>query len=258
MTDGAHPELELQDLLDGRLDREARARVESHLASCENCREEFDALRHAREAVRSLPRLDAPPELVREAADSMRPASPRREGPAPLSRRRVLAYGLAAAAAAIIGVYVRRRDDLPAAAIRSAATLPDGARGSDLMTSDPIALERFFASRLPFHVRVYDLGMMQYRLIGGRVADVASHASAIYSYGGPGDTRLTCEMYRGDLAELPEPDERRDHNGLVFLVYKRGVTTAVFWQEGEIICAAISDMATADVVAIAFAKAIRA
>jgi anti-sigma factor RsiW len=258
MTDRAHPELELQDLLDGRLDREARARIESHLSSCAPCREEFDALRYAREAVRSLPRLEAPAALVGDVADSVRPVRRRREGPAPPSRRRVLVFGLAAAAAAIIGVYVRRRDDLPAAAIRAAATPPDAAHGSDLKTSDPIALERFFASRLPFHVRVYDLGMMQYRLVGGRVADVASHASAMYSYAGPGGTRLTCEMYRGDVSELPEPDERRDHNGLVFFVYKRDATTAVFWQEGDVTCAAISDMATADVVAIAVAKAIKA
>jgi hypothetical protein len=56
---------------------------------------------------------------------------------------------------------------------------------------------------------------------------------------------------------LPAPDERRNHDGIVFLVYKRGATTAVFWQEGEIVCAAVSTLPTDDVVAIAFAKAIR-
>lgn len=257
VIDRTHPDLELQDLLDGRLDEEAQTSVEAHLASCERCREEFAALQHARAATRSLPSPAMPPPLVREIADAIHRASRNRGETAPRSRRQVLAFGLAAAASALLGVYVvRRRDDLPAAAIRVAAVPSDQADTAGLLTTDPTALERFFATRLSFHVRVYDLGMMQYRLVGGRVGDVASHPSAIYSYIGPRDTRLTCEMYVGNVAELPEPDERREHSGIAFRVYKRGDTTAVFWQERQVVCAAISDIPTDDVVALAFAKAL--
>lgn len=256
MTDRTHPDLELQDLLDGRLDEEAQTRVESHLASCGTCREEFDALRRARDAVRALPPPAVPPAVMAELTDSIQRAGRRRGDTPPLSRRRVLAFGVAAAASAVIGVCVRRRSDLPSAAVRAAAIAQDQRNPSVLLTADPRELERFFATRLPFNVHVYDLGMMQYRLVGGRVGAVASHPSAIYSYVGPLNTRLTCEMYRGDMAELPEPDERREHNGIAFLVYKRGATTAVFWQERQVICAAISDISTDEVVALAFAKAI--
>jgi anti-sigma factor RsiW len=38
---------ELEELLEGRLDASARARVEAHLAACADCREELDAVRES-------------------------------------------------------------------------------------------------------------------------------------------------------------------------------------------------------------------
>ena len=257
MTERTHPELELQDLLDERLDTDAQARVEAHLATCDECRAALDDLRRAREAVRALPRAEAPPALLRDVADQLRQSGRKREGQRAVSRRGVLGYGLAAAAAALVELYLGRREDVPAAAIHNAATSPEAEQASSLLTSDPAALERFFASHVTFQVHVYDLGMMRYRLLGGRIGTVGSHAAAIYTYAGPTDVRLTCEMYPGAVVELPKPDERRELNGIVFLVYRRGRTTAVFWQEGEIVCAVVSDISTEDVVALAFAKAIR-
>ena len=257
MMDRTHPDLELQDLVDQRLDADDQARVEAHLATCDACRATLDALRRARAAARALPRVEAPPVLLHAITEELRQSARQRDGRQPVSRRRVVGYGLAAAAAALAGLYLGRREDLPAAAIDNASTSPEAGKASSLLTPDPAALERFFASRVTFHVRVYDLGMMRYRLLGGRIGTVRWHPAAIYTYAGPTDARLTCEMYPGTVVELPQPDERREHNGITFLVYRRGRTTAVFWQEGEVVCAAVSDISTEDVVALAFAKAIR-
>jgi anti-sigma factor RsiW len=256
MTDRLHPDLELQDLLDGQLDTGAEARVRAHLAACEECRAALEGLRRARDAVRALPRVEAPPTLLRDVTHQLRRSAGKREGRSH-GRRRVLGYGLAAAAAILVVLYLDRREDMPSAAIRSALTSPDAAHASDFLTSDSGALERFFASHLPFHVRVYDFGMMQYRLVGGRIGAVGVHPAAIYTYAGPAEARLTCEMYQATVAELPQSAERREHNGITFFVYRRGRTTAVFWQEGEILCAAVSDISTEDVVTLAFAKAIK-
>ena len=250
MTEPLHPDLELQDLLDNRLGAAEQARVQAHVDACERCRAELDTMRIARVAARQLPRFDAPAGLRRDLINQLGNRARQAQ-----SQWRGLAYGLPAAAALVlIAVYLGSRPDLPAAAVRSAVS----ANGAlEYVTTDHAGLERFFAGRLPFHTRVFDLAMMNYRLVGGRVGQIESHQAAIYTYAGPGDRRLTCEMYTGSLDELPKPDERRSHNDISFLVYKRGATTAVFWVEGDLICVAVSDMPTDEVVALAFAKAIK-
>jgi anti-sigma factor RsiW len=256
MTDPLHPELELQDLLDDRLDARERARIQSHVDACDRCRSELDALRLARDSARRLPRLPLPADQRRDILDALardgnlHPSRERR-------RRRWVVYGLAAAASLLVVAYLGVRDDLPAVAIRSATTSSGGTQTFDAVTSDYAALERFFAERLPFHPRVFDLAMMNYRLAGGRIGQIAAHPAAIYTYFGPGNRRLTCEMYTGRLDELPSPDERRSSKGISFLIYRRGSTTAVFWTEGDVICVAISDLPTDEVVALAFAKAVK-
>src|SRR5262245_50026156 len=69
MTDRTHPDIELQDLLDERLDTHDRAHVEAHLATCDDCRAALDALRRARAAARELPRVEVPPTLLRDITD---------------------------------------------------------------------------------------------------------------------------------------------------------------------------------------------
>jgi hypothetical protein len=58
MTDTTHVTDLLPDLLHERLDARTRASVESHLVSCESCRDELDLLKVARNAV-VAPRVDA-------------------------------------------------------------------------------------------------------------------------------------------------------------------------------------------------------
>jgi anti-sigma factor RsiW len=258
MTEPIHPDLELQDLVDGRVDTAERERLQAHLDMCDHCRAELELLRRARHFARQLPRLDPPTELVRGiASDLARAKGAERQRTRRWERRRWLVYGVAAAAVLFIVAYVGKREDVPASAIRGAATSTGAESRLEFATSDPPSLERFFASRLPFRTRVFDLAMMNYRLVGGRVGQVASHQAAIYTYAGPDGRWFTCEMYVGTLAELPHPDARRDRNGISFLIFKRGPTTAVFWIEGHLVCVALSEMPTDEVVALAFAKALK-
>ena len=59
-----------------------------------------------------------------------------------------------------------------------------------------------------FPVRVFDLGMMGYSLVGGcgapsgRVHTIGSHASALWAYRGSAGS-LLCQMYTGSATELP-------------------------------------------------------
>src|SRR6202162_2173421 len=48
----------LPDLLHGKLDADARAQVEAHVASCESCAEELEVLRTVKSAAVFIPAID--------------------------------------------------------------------------------------------------------------------------------------------------------------------------------------------------------
>jgi hypothetical protein len=69
---------------------------------------------------------------------------------------------------------------------------------------DPKELDQFFSRReVPSSTRVADLRPLHWRLVGGRVHQLINRRSALYLYRGRSDEILLCEMYVGDIAELP-------------------------------------------------------
>jgi copper chaperone CopZ len=119
----------LSELVDGTLPRESKARLESHLEGCADCRALLADIRRIRLSARALPKM-APPDSVWQKVRADFEAQTRQSRPAPAlhfvpKRRQVLA-GLAAAAvlvlAASAGIYFMTRPTLPAAApVESAA-----------------------------------------------------------------------------------------------------------------------------------------
>jgi predicted anti-sigma-YlaC factor YlaD len=74
-ADDRHPDELLSDYVDGRLDDEARATVERHLATCPRCREDLVSARTGARALASLPEVD-PPGLADGSLDWLTPAGP--------------------------------------------------------------------------------------------------------------------------------------------------------------------------------------
>ena len=76
MSERGHFSDEIQQLLDGRLPNERRAALEEHLAACESCRRERDAISAVRAAARrALKPGEVPPEVSR-AVQSVLDAHP--------------------------------------------------------------------------------------------------------------------------------------------------------------------------------------
>ncbi|MCB2223974.1 MAG: zf-HC2 domain-containing protein [Actinobacteria bacterium] len=90
-----HPGDLLSALLDGELTAAERRDVHTHLESCARCRDEYEAVRATRDAVRELPLLDLPPGLLPTPAPARRPV---------LARAWTWAAAGAAAAALAIGI----------------------------------------------------------------------------------------------------------------------------------------------------------
>jgi anti-sigma factor RsiW len=261
MTDNAnHLGVTLQDFLDERLDAARQAEVRTHLAGCPQCRSELDALRWVRDvALKRLPVEEVPPALAARVAAALDAADTQ-----PVRRRirrRAVAGALLAAAAVVLLLLVSPSDTgdtLPAAVAQDFAAYHDGTLPLALHTSDGAAVERFFvAGGAPFAMRVFDLGMMQYQLVGGRVHQLGGRPSALFVYRGPGGRNLVCQMYEGRLADLPRSDDMREHNGITFQVYRAGTVTLVFWQEGAVVCVLASDADAEAVIQLAFAKAVK-
>ena len=139
---------ELQNLideyLDGELSAEQHAAADKHLAACQACRTELDALKHTVDSVRSLPKIAAPPgmaqhikaELARQAAPRPRPATLRWAG---------LGGWLAAAAALILVIKYAPLDTQetpPLPTIQTPAPHPGPAVHKEAAKSAPAARKR--------------------------------------------------------------------------------------------------------------------
>jgi anti-sigma factor RsiW len=262
MTDPAkHLRSTLQDFLDGRLDAARRGEVQAHLEACPQCRAELEALRWVRDvALKQLADEELPPALAERVATAL-DAADRQARPAasPIFGRpwrRWVAAGALVTAALVLLLSWPPRGDLADAVANDFAAYSSGALELDLRSSDGEAVESLFAAGgIEFRTRVFDLGMMQYQLVGGRIHRLRSRPSALFAYRGAGGRSLVCQMYEGRLGELPRPDEVRQHDGITFQVYRAGRVTLVFWQEGAVICVLASDAESEAVIQLAYAKA---
>jgi anti-sigma factor RsiW len=252
MGDNGHYRDELQDLLDRRLDAEREREVRSHLDRCPQCRREFEAAAWVKRLAATVAETDLPPGLedsIRSALPALRPSASRRA-------LLVAAASLVLGAGGAVWLFRRGRQSLPAAVVRDHQLFMSGALPLEIQAARPEAVEAFFRERgVPFRTRVLDLAMMNYGVRGGRVHRLGGRPSALFAYQGDGAKALVCQMYPGRLEELPPADEVRHHRGFRFQIYRRPSITAVFWQEGEVVCVLTGDFGEQEIVALAFEKA---
>ena len=271
MSEPLHPTDALQDALDGRLDAEALAALDEHLATCAQCRRELDALRWTKaQLAASRTVLDVPDDVTarlrRALDDEDRGTRSRGSSPASVDRQapRVWRWiaGAAAAAAIIAVIWIGGRrivgETPPAEAAAAFRGFVSGEIPLSIETPDPKSLEiQLNAAGLGFQSRVFDFGMMNYRLTGGGVHRLAGRRSAAFVYRGPDSRALVCQMYEGSVRDLPSPAQRRTNEGIEFSVYREGDLTIVFWQEGPIVCVLVADGDPEAAVKLAFAKAVK-
>ncbi len=258
-----HVREEIDDLVSGRLDATAARRIELHLADCEACRREWNAVRRTREALRQR---TAEVELPPEVSARVRTALDREE----VSGTRFRVWPWAAAAAALIAVVslllVRspaprpplREVDLAQEAARDFAAIRSSELPLQFHSDSPAAVESFFTrAGISFRTRVFDLGMMGYRLEGGRAYRLAGRPSAVFVYRSSKGTRLVCQMFEATVASLPPGSVRSESNGIRFYRYVRQGTTTVFWPEGSVLCVLAGDAPPDEVLQLAYAKAVK-
>lgn len=265
-TPSRHFKEELQELLDGRLDPAVRETVERHLESCAECRRELEALRWTKRfAAKQFAGAEEPAELrgnimraVRSSAgeDKSKIVRPNFFTP---GVRSVLPWAALAAAVAILAAsYFFWRPKLPELIARNYRAYEGQTLVLEKKTSDVKEMENYFAEHgVTFKTRVFDLDMMSYSLVGGRVQRVRGRPGALFVYRGQGEQPLLCQMFSGKVEDLPSGAVRREHKGIIFYRYQVKDLTVVFWPEGRVMCALVSDIAPKKVLDLAFAKAVK-
>lgn len=264
MTGSQHPGDALQELLDGRLEGELREAVERHLLDCERCRRELEQMRWTRRLARASAAEPAPEGLNERLSAALDEEDARQAGPDPAAQRwRPMSWpvwaGLAAAVVlvALVTLWPSGPPDLPAELAADFAAYRDGTLTLEVIASDVGEVERYLERYLDFEARVFDLAMMEYLPVGGRVHDAGGAPSALFVYRGPDGRILVCQMFRGRLEDLPAAAQRRVNDGIEFKVYDRDGETVVAWQEGEVVCVLVSDIPREQVIQLAFAKAVK-
>jgi len=323
---------EIQELADNRLTPAARVEVENHLALCEQCRGEFEALRWTKQLSRKQYAIKSAPAKLEENILAALDLEDRTlSNKAGLSwnwwikKRAILAYSFLLFIVVVLVVFyfilreppekspqlsskpesaieaespsrpnaprkpeLPTKPELPPATDLSSKTelptkpkLPAKLESSSrpelpsevaqdyrnyktdklplmLKTEDVKEMEKFFSEEgIPFKTRVFELGMMNYRLLGGRTHKLITRMSAFFVYRGKGDDILICQMYPGRVTELPAGAVQRENNGIRFYVYRVKGLTLTFWQEGAVTCVLTSDIDPEELLQLAFAKAVK-
>jgi anti-sigma factor RsiW len=254
MTSERHPIAQIHAWHDGRLPDDERSAVSAHLEGCAACRSELEGLRALDAGLRQLEQPQPPPGLEATLRTGLDREDARRTG----QRRMRWLLGAATVGAMLVlaAVLARRghEPDWPALAAAAHSELERGVLRLDVEESGPQALEQKLRAQ-GATVRVLDLAMMGFQLVGGSVREVDRHRIALVAYRNAEGRILLCEMFPGGDVRLPPPLEERRSGGIVFSVYDRVGRTAVFWREGEVLCALVSGGPRDEVVALAIAKA---
>ena len=263
-TPPRHYKAELQDWLDQRLDAATCDEVERHVETCAECRREYEAMAWTKQqTTRRIAVAKAPPELRAKILQALRAEPPAvvSETADPAFWRQHLRPLLAAAAVvlltAILGVaYFQKPTALPEVVARDFRSYHAQQLALELSTGDVKVMEVYFAGHgVAFNTRVFDLAMMNYQLVGGRVQQPGARSRALFVYRGPANQKLVCQMFQGNVGELPKGATLREHKGIQFYIYEKNGLTAVFWPEGAVMCVLASDIKPEEVVQLAFAKA---
>lgn len=255
---------DLEDLVDGRLDEARRARLESHLERCEECWRARQALASIRTAVRDTRTEGLPSELAGEIRAALDREDRAEEARSPFlrGRRGMRFLAVAATAAAVIAaVFLLARpqpSDLPSSAAHDWRRWTSGRLHLELRSQSPTAVSSFFSQRdIGFPVEPESLEIPGYRLVGARAHSFAGRISALSVYRGGRDQTLVCQMYEGRVGDLPTGGRVVERGDARFYVFQASDLTQVFWQDGPLVCAIVSDITAEELVQLAFAKAMR-
>lgn len=236
--------------VDGEFASGESAEVESHLASCDRCRDEVAALLEFRSFLQSKAgevQLVAPAALrERICADMARERA--RDQVRRFSIYSAVAAGLVAVASAGYVMAPTERDS-PEAMVLDAVEKHVRALPIEIRpTSSPAEVESWFRDKVDFRVRAPTFrSPAAARLVGARLANVRDREAAYLVYGTEDtDRRTTLLVFPGEI-EMPDGRRARVGEREVVMANQRGYNVAL-WQQRGIVYSLVSDLDERDIL----------
>ena len=233
--------LRVQEYFDGEVDAVAAADIERHLSSCEECRVLLQDLQQVRTLIREgVPRTGMPAPLrerIMEALDQesrtvvrlsdRQPAAPRRSRPFWIGVFSGVGGSAVAAAVTLLVLVPVLNRSLTTEIVADHTRSLMSSHLIDVVSTDQHTVKPWFAGRTDVSPEVADFASQGYRLLGGRVDDVAHHKAAVTVYQ-HGRHFINVFSWAIDSAAVP-PDTTRNGYHLAF------------WKVGNLAYCAVSD-----------------
>jgi anti-sigma factor RsiW len=230
-----HPDaLKLSAYFDGELKAASALDVDQHLLECAICRAQLQELKQTRSALRAASLTQRAPEALRErlsrALDQEARSGTRKQSPQRPFWWGAFSGGITTAAAALLAVVVWLQpfqaalvDELLAAHLQSTHSH----HLVDVISTDRHTVKPWFAGRADVSPVVADFETQGFRLVGGRVDNLAQQHAAVTVYQ-HGQHVVSVYSWAANRRLLPPNSTRRGYH-------------LAFWRAADIAYCAVSD-----------------
>ena len=235
-------------------------RVQAHLVFCQECRKIVESEAKLRNLIEADAVAERAPAQLRERilrSIGERPSPGRSRALRPqASRIKVFAAGALAGAAALGVAFAAvtyltshsSREVWPAAAelVGKHALYSRGGEALQVASQDVSALASWLGGKVDFAIKLPPLARPGERLLGGRLSSIADGPAAylLYERGG---RRISLFVFRG-LPPLAFPETSRTVEGVKFYTASLQGRSVVWWDEGDVSYAAVSDGGLGDLL----------
>jgi anti-sigma factor (TIGR02949 family) len=257
-------------LADGELSADERTAIESHVAGCQDCRQQLareKALKNHLQRTGAAIRI--PSSLRAKIEDQIKtPGSTgafswvrfTRGGFGAPRLGLAGAFGIAILAIVTLLIQWRPQADIGAAALATHEGIISG-KESFTRSQDPVELRKGLALAVDnrFAPVALDLSMAKLHPVAGFVKKIGGRDVLVTIYEGDGPT-ITCFTFLGTEADAPKSAELlRDEEARVsFFIFSQGGKNAVMHQIGEVICILIANLDSNELLDLLRGKAHRA
>jgi anti-sigma factor RsiW len=231
--------LQVQAYFDGEVDAVTATDIERHIATCEECRgllrdlQQFRTLLRADKAAipaplreRIMASLDQESRpMVRLAA--RKPVAPRRSRPFWIGVFSGVGTSAVAAAVALLVISPVLNHSLTAELVADHTRALMSSHLIDVVSTDQHTVKPWFAGRTDVSPEVADFARQGYRLLGGRVDELAHHKAAVIVYQ-HGPHYINVFSWAIDAAAVPPNTTRNGYH-------------LAFWKVGNLAYCAVSD-----------------
>jgi anti-sigma factor (TIGR02949 family) len=233
--------LRVQAYFDGEVDTAAATDIERHLATCEQCRLLLQDLQQVRTLLRDKVAKTAIPAQLRERimesldAESRtvvrlsdrKPPSPRVSRPFWIGVFSGVGGSAVAAAVTLLILAPLLNHSLTAELVADHTHSLMSSHLIDVVSTDQHTVKPWFAGRADVSPEVANFAQQGYRLLGGRVDELAHHKAAVMVYQ-HGPHYINVFSWASDSAAVPQDTTRNGYH-------------LAFWKVGNLAYCAVSD-----------------